>query len=137
MTGGSHDINGMVWRNDGMLVGVDRLSNAIVEINPVTAEVSLLAGIGADIVGGVGGMVIDGATAYLATAGPGGTRPGSNSLYRVNLDTGALSHIGVFSIGGAPLTGSGISGLSIVPEPTALTIMAIAALGFIRRRRTV
>ena len=73
---------------------------------------------------------------WLATAGPDGLRAGSNSLYSVNLYTGAVSHIGVFNIGGVPLAGSGISGLAIIPEPTALAMMAIAALGFVRRRRT-
>jgi hypothetical protein len=135
MSDGSHDINGMVWRSDGMLVGVDRLSNAIVEINPFTAEVDLLAKLEGALVGGVGGMVLDGNIAYLATAGPDSTRVGSNSLYSVNLNTGAVSSIGVFNIGGTPLIGSGISGLSVVPEPSALAMLTIATLGFVHRRR--
>jgi hypothetical protein len=142
MSGGSHDINGMAWRSDGMIVGLDRVTNALVEINPQTADVQVLASLSDDLVGGVGGMAYDGFNAYLATAGPGGTRSGSNSLYSVDLYTGAVSSIGVFNIGGAPLTGSGIGGLAfdteiIIPEPTALMMIVLGSLGLLRRRRAI
>jgi hypothetical protein len=112
ISGGNHDINGLAWRSDGMLVGLDRVSNSLLAINPQTAASSTIAVLG-PTVGGVGGMTAQGDTAYFSTAGPGGYFPGSNALYSFNLFTGAYSYIGSFS---PTPTGNGISGIALKPQ---------------------
>ena len=66
LAGGKRDLNGIAWRKDGMLVAVDRISNALVAIDPTTADVKQLATLsvpvtstgGAFIVGGAGYFVV-------------------------------------------------------------------------------
>jgi len=133
---GSHDINGLAWRSDGLLVGLDRVTNALLTIDPTTAATTTLAVL-TDTVGGVGGFAYDGLNYYYSTA----CSTGSNSLYSVNINTGASSLIGSFSptISGSDI---GISGLAatpgdepIIPEPATLSLLALGGLLALRRRR--
>ena len=129
----AHDINAMAWRYDGMLVGLDRVGNTLLAIDPADASASIIAPV-TPAVGGVGGMaVMMGEVAYFATAGPGAFPAGSNELYTFDLDTGAHQFEGSF--GGTITTGSGISGLAIIPEPASLMLLAVGGLAMIRRRR--
>ncbi len=126
------DINAMAWRNDGVLVGLDRISNSLVEIDPADGSGTALAGV-TPSVGGVGGMAVWDDVGYFATAGPGAFPGGSNELYSFNLDTGVQQFIGSF--GGTITSGSGIAGLAVVPEPMSLALLAAGGLLMIRRRR--
>ena len=133
ITGGAHDINGLAWRGDGKLVGIDRESNALITIDPTTAASSTLAPL-TPLVGAVGGMAVLDGVGYLATSGTGTSTPGSNELWRFDLFTGAHTRVGSFAPTIAfPFTG--ISGLAAIPEPScgALTVAPLAAL--LRRRR--
>jgi hypothetical protein len=131
---GSHDINGLVWRSDGKLIGLDRVTNSLLVIDPTTLAFSTLAAIG-PTVGGVGGMTIDGTTGFFSTSGPGGSIPGSNSLFSFDLFSGNISLVGSF----APTitSGNGISGIAAqpsaatVPEPASLTLVGIGAVGLL------
>jgi hypothetical protein len=92
ISGGFHDINGLAWRSDGMLVGLDRVSSALLAIDPVTGESSVIAAVPEP--GGTGGMTtIDGLTGFFAI----GTS-GTYSLYSIDFYTGAQSLIGTLDI---------------------------------------
>jgi len=126
-----HDINAMAWRSDGMLVGLDRIENALLAINPADATAEIIAYV-TPTVGGVGGMAVWGDTGYFATAGPDAFPGGSNELYTFDLDTGYHELVGSFD--DTITEGSGISGLAIVPEPASLLLVAVGGLVFLRRR---
>jgi len=130
ITGGAHDINGLAWRSDGMLIGLDREANALLTINPATGASSLLRGL-TPLVGSVGGMAVLDGQGYFAIAGPMSSDPGSNSLYRFNLFTGEYSLVGSF---GSVITGTGIAGLAAIPEPGSLALLGLASLAFAKRR---
>jgi hypothetical protein len=124
---GGYDINGLAWRNDGMLIGLDGAGNQLIVINPDTAAVSILAPVTAHI-GAVGGMTAIGSTGYFCTTGPNAPfdYAGSNELYSFDLFTGEQTLIGKLP-NNIPF---GISGLAArpVPEPEAF---AMALLGFL------
>jgi hypothetical protein len=131
ISGGPHDINGLAWRNDGRLVGLDRESNSLLQISPVTANVEAVIAILDPILGGIGGMAVVDDVAYFTTAGPTAALPGSNELYSVNLFTGEHELVGSLA---PTITGVGISGLAL-PAPGTLTLLAVGSLAAIRRRR--
>lgn len=141
--GGARDINGLAWlpatpeRNGvGPLLGLDRVEGGLITIDPSTGATALdtiVPNVGNFGVGGVGGMVADDeGQIYFNTAGPGGDKPGSNVLYRFDPDTHALEPIGSL---GTTISGSGISGLAIVPEPATISLLALGALAFLCRPR--
>lgn len=128
---GQHDIDGLGWY-DGGLIGLDRVSNAIVSIDPTTAAVSTLFVVSPTI-GTFGGMVLasDG-TGYFSTGGPDASgAPGSNELWSFDVESGDHSLIRDLS----PIDGEGISGLAIVPEPMTLALLAVGSVALLRRRR--
>ena len=124
---GNHDINAMAWRDDSTLVGLDRISNSLLAINPADGSTTFIAAVD-PVVGGVGGMTVAGDMAYFTTAGPGGAA-GSNELYSVDLFTGQHALVGSLS---PTITGVGISGLA-VPEPASLLLMLLGGLALFRR----
>lgn len=126
-----HDINAMGWRNDGMLVGLDRVANALLAIDPADATAEIIANVTPDV-GFVGGMAVWGETGYFATSGPDPDPNGSNELYAFDLFSGQHQLLGSFD--GTITTGNGISGLAIVPEPASLLLVAAGGLVFLRRR---
>lgn len=130
ISGGSHDINGMVWRSDGMLVGIDRVTNSLLAIDPVDATSTLIAELD-PVLGIVGGMAALGDTAYFSTAGPdAGAFSGTNSLYTIDLFSGESSLVGSFE---GTIEGTGFSGLAI-PEPATFLFLLIGAGAVVHRR---
>jgi hypothetical protein len=92
ISGGPNDINGLAWRSDGMLVGLDRVSSALLAIDPATGVSSVIAAVPEP--GGTGGMTTtDGLTGFFAA----GTS-GIYSLYSIDFYTGAQSLIGTLDI---------------------------------------
>ena len=131
ISGGAHDINGLAWRSDNMLVGQDRITNSLLAINPSTAASSVIAAV-SSTVGGFGGMAAIGDFGYFSTSGP--QPQGSNSLYSFNLNSGAHTLIGSFA---PTIAGNGISGLALipVPEPASVTLAALAIVSLLVTRR--
>ena len=130
-----HDINGLSWRADGMLVGLDSTTNSLRVINPTTAVSTRIKDVDAEpAVGSFGGMALaEGGMGYFVTAGPMATIPGSNALYSFNIATGVHTEIGDFS---GQITGQGLSGLAyVVPEPASLGLLLVGSLALLRRRR--
>jgi hypothetical protein len=88
-------------------------------------------------VGGVGGLTIDGSTGFFSTSGPGGSVPGSNSLYSFDLFTGSNALVGSFA---PTINDTGISGIAgqplatPAPEPASLTLAGLGALGLLGYR---
>jgi hypothetical protein len=124
ISGPPHDINGLAWRSDGMLVGLDRESNSLLAIDPATAASSPILGV-ASTVGAIGGMAAIGDSGFFATSGPSSSPSGSNTLYSFDLNTGAHLPIGSFPAN----IGTGIGGLALIPIPEPSTLL-IAGLAF-------
>jgi hypothetical protein len=124
-----HDVNGLAWRSDGMLVGLDGNTNTLIEIDPATAASSVITAL-TPSAGNAGGMAVLGDTAYFATGGP--VVNGSNELYAFDLFTGEHT-----LVGGFPediITGIGMGGLA-APEPGSLSLLAVLGLIGVSRRR--
>jgi hypothetical protein len=131
-----HDIAGLGWRSDGVLIGLDSTDNDLLVINPANAAVSLIDDV-TPTIGGVGGMALFADTGYFVTAGllagvPPGVSPGSNALYSFDPLTGEHFFIGSFD---NVILGSGFSGLAIVPEPGSLALLVIAGIPLLVHRR--
>lgn len=125
-----NDIGGLGWRSDGMLIGLDSTTNALLAINPATAAVSTIEET-IEPVGSLGGMALNGSTGYFITAGPLAAIPGSNSLYSFDLFTGEQILIRDYE---NIIVGNGISGLAFIPEPTTLVLLAVGGFAALRRR---
>ncbi len=134
LSGGSHDINGLLWRSDGMLVGLDRGTNSLLAIDPINGQTTIISSISDATVGGVGGMTFVDGIAYFSTGGPGGSIPGSNELFRFDPFSGQHTRVGSL---GSQITGSGISGLasSEVPEPSTIGLLALSTIVFAGKKR--
>ena len=125
-----HDINGLGWRSDGLLIGLDNTDDALLAIDPITAGVTVIDQVGA-AVGSVGGMAMGEAGNFFVTAGPLATDPGSNSLYSFDPFTG--DHVFIASYENQILA-NGFSGLAFVPEPATLALLSLGGLVILRRR---
>ena len=131
VSGGDRDINGIAWRDDGKLVGLDRISNSLLEIDPVTGQ-SFTISFLSPTLGATGGITREGNDYYFATAGPSSFIPGSNQLFRFDPYTGASNLVG--SLGFAAGV-SGLAGSFVIPEPASLTLaFLLAAVSLIAAR---
>lgn len=125
-----HDFNGLGLRSDGVLIGLDATTNALLTIDPLTAAVTSLEDVGATI-GTIGGMALGPEIGYFVTAGPQALIPGSNSLYSFDPVTGDQIFIANYE---NQIVGSGFSGLAFIPEPTTLILLLVGATAAFRRR---
>jgi hypothetical protein len=91
---GGNDIDGLAWRSDNMLVGLDGSTNSLLTINPLTGASSVLAPV-PTFIGLYGGMAAIGDTGFYCTSLSGlpFNVSGSNRLYSFNLFTGASVEI--------------------------------------------
>ncbi|MCH8148744.1 MAG: PEP-CTERM sorting domain-containing protein [Planctomycetes bacterium] len=128
-----HDFDGLGWYGDG-LIGLDKVTNALLAIDPKTADISLIREVD-PIVGGIGGMILNAEFGYFATAGLEAQTPGSNELYTFDPKTGSHEVVGTFTVDGQPLPGSGIAGLAVIPEPATILLFAAGGVSLMIRRR--
>jgi hypothetical protein len=125
-----HDINGLGWRSDGLLIGLDATDNALVTIDPVTLALTTVDQVDSTV-GTLGGMALSEAGGFFVTAGPDAAIPGSNSLYSFDPFTGDQVFIASYE---NQILANGFSGLAFVPEPATLTLLSIGGLALLRRR---
>ncbi|MBX7132554.1 MAG: DUF4394 domain-containing protein [Fimbriimonadaceae bacterium] len=128
----AHDINGTAWRSDGRIVGIDREENSVIVFNPANGFIVDRFAF-APTIGEVGGMCVQNDVIYFNTSGPDSAMPGSNSLYTLDLFSGATSLVGTMEMGFP--SGTGCSGLAAVPEPGTLIALGVGALALAARRR--
>ncbi len=99
----SGDLNGLGWRVDGMLIGLDRVTNSLLVIDPgsgvVTAQVPALGSLGP-----AGGIAIRGGLGYYVTSGAP-----ANQLWTFDPFTGAQGLVGNL---GPPIGIQGLYGLA-------------------------
>lgn len=128
------DYSGLAFDSSGKLFALDTQNSLLVELDPLTAAV--IATVSIDLtLGDVAGLTFDPATgqAYVADGGVGGT----NSLYTLDVTTGALTLVGVTGVPG------GIAGLSFgptaaaIPEPSSFILggIAFSTVGLFATRR--
>jgi len=135
---GHHDIGGLGWRSDGMLVGLDGTTDMLIAIDPATGHTDDIRSVGiASPVGSVGGMYLEGDVGYFATAGPEAYMPGTNGLY--TFDPFGVDPVQAVGASWTPghfdgLQDAGISGLAIVPEPATLSLLLLGGLALLYRR---
>ena len=147
--GGALDINGLAWLDGhgatgGTLLALDRVTNALIGIDPETGDTWTVKDIpSTNVVGGVGGMALaqDGKV-FFSTSGPRGLNPGSNELWWYDPESYYLGRVDGFPTsggstlnGGPTISGVGISGLAVVPEPATLSLLLLGGLALLRRRR--
>lgn len=128
----AHDVNGTAWRSDGRLVGIDREENSVIVFKPANGFIVDRFAF-APTIGEVGGMCVQDDVVYFNTSGPDSAMPGSNSLYTLDLFTGATDRIGSMELGFS--AGTGCSGLAAVPEPGTLIALGVGAFALAARRR--
>lgn len=132
LNGDPTDING--WTDPdcgcGALTGLDRESNSFVEIDDATGAVTKKKKI-TPALGETGGMTTVGFSTFFVTGGPGGSIPGSNSLYRFVDSNTDPELIGAL----AGIDGKGFSGIA-APEPgsAAVLLLGLAGAGLKRLR---
>ena len=124
VSGGDRDINGIAWRDDGKLVGLDRISNSLLEIDPVTGQSFTISFLGTTL-GGVSGITREGDDYFFATAGPASFIPGSNQLFRFDPYTGSTTLVGSLGFSSGV---SGLAGSFIIPEPSSVALASLLTL---------
>lgn len=127
---GLHDINGLAWRGDGLLVGLDREGNRLITIDPATAVTATLAAL-SPAVGAVGGMTILDGVGYFATGSTQPQFPGSDELWTFDLFTGAHELVAALP------AGTNVMSLAAVPEPANGVLLLVACAAAAMRRRRV
>ncbi len=130
---GRVDVNGLAFRSDATLVGIESklfAPGVFFSIDLTTFATTDIASFGFNI-GGGNGLAAVGDTGYMATSASTAPGGGTNSLYELDLLTGSTSLIGSF--GSTITSGTGITGLAVraVPIPAAAWLFSSGLLGLI------
>jgi hypothetical protein len=119
--------NGATW-----LAG-DSLANSFASFNPATGALTTIGNAGIDFApnNGLDFSSISGLT-YLAS--PAASSDPAANLYTVNTGSGAVTLVGLIGLPGDNIL---VRGLTVVPEPSALGMLALGGLifAFLRRRQ--
>jgi hypothetical protein len=120
------DISALAFDPAGTLYALDSMNEAIYTVDPLTANILSTIPIGASL-GNLAGMAFDpdSGSLYIADGGALGT----NKTYLFLLDLQFLFELGDTN---APF---GLSGLTFIPEPSSIFLLACAGLAWRRRRR--
>jgi len=125
------DLSGLGWRGDGMLIGLDSTENELLAIDPTTLATTLIDDT-IPTIGSVGGIAHGPAGSFFVTAGPLAPTPGSNSLYSFDPILGEPILIANYE---NQIVGTGISGLTFIPEPATLVLLSLGLVLLPRRSR--
>ncbi|MGP1273363.1 MAG: hypothetical protein ACTS22_08505 [Phycisphaerales bacterium] len=135
------DFSGMAFDNAGNLwvldtgTDFDPATRASTLRRISTADASILESIPLSVaLGTTGGMDFDPNTGELYIAD--GDFLGTNNLYTADLTTGLLTLVGATGLDGAPTGFGGLADIEFIPAPGAGSLLALAGLGAVRRRRT-
>jgi hypothetical protein len=129
------DLNGLQFRDDGVLMAIDALGGDLVSVDIETGEVATIAQLITPRAGAVGGLAIENGVGYYVTAGTASGSNGDNSLYQIDLYTGEQWLIG--ALGPEAGSGFGIGAIAghVVPSPAAVLLLAGAGVLSAGRRR--
>lgn len=119
------DLSAMAFDSRGRLFALELYGGQLVELDPVTGAV--VSAIPLALRGAVGGMALNPADGRFFVAD--GSTNGTNDLWSLDPDTGALAWIGQT---GVP---DGLAGLALVPEPAGVLLLCAGALVLSRRRQ--
>lgn len=123
------DINGLAWRGDGNLIGLDRGTASLVLIDPITAAVTALAAVPGGV-GDIGGMAVLDGIGYYATASGG-----VDELHSFDLFSGTSTFIGAITGMGDVAGLAAVSSVAPVPGTAALLALGLVAGALGRRRQ--
>jgi DNA-binding beta-propeller fold protein YncE len=122
---GFSDVSGLAFGAAGTLWALDTGADALLVLDP--ADASTLATLPlSEALGAVAGMDFDPVSGLLYVA-DGGTG-GQGALFTLDVETGVLTEIGPLGLA------SGLSGLAVVPEPSALAL-GVAGIAWLAVRR--
>ncbi len=124
----SGDPSAMAFDAAGSLYVLDTALARLLSVDKTTGATSASIPLSSPL-GSVAGMAIDPLTGmiYVADGDDGGT----DHLYSLNSQTGVLIDIGPTGLV------NGLAGLTFLPEPASIALMAVAATFFARRRTAV
>jgi DNA-binding beta-propeller fold protein YncE len=130
LPGVTTDLSGLGFAADGRLLALDTGGQRLLTLDPATAAVLNNVPLGLEL-GPIAALSRDPSSGalYVADGGGPGTA-GTNNLYLLNADTGALTLVGPTGLEG------GLASLAFVPEPgtAAAGIATLLAAGLTRRR---
>lgn len=120
------EITSIAFASDGTLFAVDRDLDALLTVNPLTAEVSLVGTLGALADSGQQGLDFFGDTLFLMSENP-------EAIFTVDTTTGAAALSANLQTPGLSLESLAIR---VIPAPGTVALLAfgLAGLGLARRR---
>lgn len=135
ITGSTQPINGLAWRSDGKLIGLEQGTGNLFAIDPQTAVSQFITDFTATS-GPAGAMAIVDGVGYFNTGGPYPNPgiPGYDTLWRFDPFTGASEKVG--PLGPTFVSSRGMIGMTAVPEPELIVIDLLYLAMLSRRRRT-
>ena len=121
----SGDPSAMAFDGAGTLYAIDTALNKLLTVNKATGATLTSLSLSRSL-GSAAGMAIDPLTGTFYVAD--GDSSGTDHLYTLNPTTGLLTDIGATGLT------NGLAGLTFLPEPASLALMAAAAALLARRR---
>lgn len=129
------DLNGLLYRSDGVMVAIDALAGDFVSIDPSTGRVTSISSLLSPTPGAVGGLALQDGLGYYVTAGTTSGSGGDNGLYSIDLFTGEQHFIGTLDDGAGAGFGIGALVGTAVPPPGGLTALGLAGAFIMARPR--
>ena len=111
--------------------GLDTLANTLVTLDPTTGVLNTIGANGIDT-SRFNGADISDATGILYLGTPAASSDPQSNLYTVNKTTGAVTLVGQIDY---PTADTLIGGLTVVPEPSTIALLALGAFGLLFARR--